>query len=96
MPLLSVRHIFLGSLTMFFSLYIAFLDENQLNEVEDDQLDALLDSLLIRIVEMLVEMSVSDIELQQELNSPDKSGFTLLHYVSIIFPQSIFYLNFIS
>jgi len=67
----------------------AFLDENQLNDVEDDQLDSLLDSLLIRIVEMLVEMSASDTELQQELNSPDKSGFTLLHYASLYNLQSL-------
>ena len=47
-------------------------------------LDQLIDSLLVRIVETLVEMSGSGCEIQEELNAPDKSGFTLLHYVSII------------
>lgn len=50
--------------------------------LEDDELDHVLDCLLVRIVESLVEMSASESELQEELNSPDDSGFTLLHYVS--------------
>lgn len=60
-----------------------------MEDIDDDQLDSLLDSLLIRIVEMLVEMSSSDIELQEELNAPDKSGFTLIHYASLYNLQSL-------
>ena len=71
------------------SCITAFLDDGQLNDIDDDQLDSLIDSLLIRIVEMLVEMSSNDIELQEELNSPDKSGFTLLHYASLYTLQSL-------
>jgi hypothetical protein len=44
-------------------------------------LDALLDGLLVRIVESLGHVSQSSQELARELNSPDKSGFTLLHFV---------------
>lgn len=50
--------------------------------MEDDELDSLLDNLLIRIVENLIEMSSCVTELQQELDSRDKSGFALIHYVS--------------
>ncbi|GMI06830.1 hypothetical protein TrRE_jg286, partial [Triparma retinervis] len=68
---------------------LEFLDDNQLGSMDDDQLDNVLDSLLIRIVETLVEMSASDNELQAELNAPDKSGFTLLHYASLYNLQSL-------
>jgi len=34
-------------------------------------------------------MSASDNELQAELNAPDKSGFTLLHYASLYNLQSL-------
>ena len=62
---------------------LEFLDDAQLTDMDDEQLDSILDSLLIRIVETLVEMSASDTELREELNAPDKSGFTLLHYASL-------------
>lgn len=62
---------------------LEMLNDAQLAMLDDDQLDNVLDSMLIRIVETLVEMSNSDNELQSELNSPDKSGFTLLHYASL-------------
>ncbi len=50
--------------------------------MDDNQLDNMLDVLLVRIVESLVEISTSSGEIQEELNVPDKSGFALLHYVS--------------
>jgi hypothetical protein len=52
-----------------------------MKSLEDDELDRILDMLLVRIVESLVEMSASECDLQEELNTPDGSGFTLLHYV---------------
>ncbi|GMI15271.1 hypothetical protein TrLO_g7839 [Triparma laevis f. longispina] len=65
------------------------LDDAELTGMDDDQLDDILDSLLIRMVETLVEMSASDNELQEELNAPDKSGFTLLHYASLYNLQAL-------
>lgn len=62
---------------------LEFLDDAQLETLDDTQLDSILDSLLIRIVEQMVEMTAADSELQEELNAPDKSGFTLLHYASM-------------
>jgi hypothetical protein len=49
--------------------------------LDDEELDNILDSLLVKIVESLVEMSASECDIQEELNAPDRSGFTLLHYV---------------
>ena len=56
--------------------------ETDLKNIDDQGLDAILDGLLVRIVESLGHVSPSSQELAQELNNPDKSGFTLLHYVS--------------
>ena len=58
------------------------IDREEIKALDDGELDHVLDCLLVRIVESLVEMSASESELQEELNSPDDSGFTLLHYVS--------------
>jgi len=66
-----------------------FMDDAQLQAMDDDALDNLLDSLLIRIVETLVEMSANDVELHDELNSVDRSGFTLLHYASLYNLQAL-------
>ncbi len=49
--------------------------------LDDEELDRVLDSLLVRIVETLVEMSPSECNVE-DLTATDKSGFTLLHYVS--------------
>jgi hypothetical protein len=68
---------------------LQFLDDSELEALDDEQLDNILDSLLIRIVEQLVEMSAADSELQDELNAPDKSGFTLLHYASMYNLQAL-------
>jgi len=65
------------------------LDDNELGEMDEDNLDSLLDRLLIRIVESLVEITASNSELQQELNAPDRSGFALLHYASLYNLQSL-------
>jgi len=65
------------------------LNDAQLNAMEDEKLDKVLDGLLVRVVESLVEMSTSSFELQEELNSPDKSGFTLLHYAALYNLQSL-------
>eukprot|EP00957_Ditylum_brightwellii_P160932 12252694-Ditylum_brightwellii.AAC.1 len=56
--------------------------------MHEDKLDGLLDSLLIRVVESLVEMGTSSFEIQEEINSPEKSGFTLLHFASLYNLQS--------
>jgi len=53
--------------------------------MDDEELDDMLDSLLVRIVESLVEVSDSGCDIKDELNVPDKSGFALLHYVSVHF-----------
>jgi hypothetical protein len=66
---------------MFHFDYCWKLDETDLRNVDDYGLDALLDGLLVRIVESLGHVSQSSQELAKELNNPDKSGFTLLHYV---------------
>ena len=68
---------------------LEFLDDVELETMDESQLDGILDSLLIRIVEQLVEMSAADSELQEELNAPDKSGFTLLHYASMYNLQAL-------
>lgn len=57
------------------------IDPNEMKALDDDELDNILDSLLVKIVESLVEMSASECDIQEELNAPDRSGFTLLHYV---------------
>uniref|UniRef100_A0A7S2EH07 Uncharacterized protein n=1 Tax=Trieres chinensis TaxID=1514140 RepID=A0A7S2EH07_TRICV len=62
------------------------LDEENM---DDDKIDGLLDGLLVRVVESLVGLSASSYELQEELNAPDKSGFTLLHYASLYNLQSL-------
>jgi len=51
--------------------------------MDDSELDEILDGLLVRIVESLVEISASSCDIQDELNAPDKSGFTLLHYAAL-------------
>lgn len=59
------------------------VDDEKFKNMDDNQLDNMLDVLLVRIVESLVEISTSSGEIQEELNVPDKSGFALLHYVSL-------------
>lgn len=68
---------------------LALLEDAELKSMNDEQIDSLLDCLLVRIVESLVEMSANRCELQEELNAPDKSGFTLLHYASLYNLQSL-------
>jgi hypothetical protein len=60
----------------------AAVDENKFKNMDDAELDNMLDSLLVRIVESLVEVSASSGEIQEEVNAADKSGFTLLHYAA--------------
>lgn len=61
----------------------------ELTAMEDDELDHILDGLLIRVVESLVEMRTSSYELQDELNASGASGFTLLHYTALYNLQSL-------
>mmetsp|Transcript_48782 Transcript_48782/g.146986 ORF Transcript_48782/g.146986 Transcript_48782/m.146986 type:complete len:290 (-) Transcript_48782:804-1673(-) len=68
---------------------VPMLCEAQLNMMEDDRLDSVLDGLLVRVAESLVEMSTSSYEVQEDLNCPDKSGFTLLHYAALYNLQSL-------
>jgi len=65
------------------------VDRDEMKSLEDDELDRILDMLLVRIVESLVEMSASECDLQEELNTPDGSGFTLLHYAALYNLQSL-------
>jgi ankyrin repeat protein len=59
------------------------LNEEQVQQMDGEELDSLLDSLMIRMVEALVNSSSNDSELRNELNAPDKSGFTLIHYAAL-------------
>jgi len=54
-----------------------------LSDIKEDEMDSLLDGLLVRIVENLMEMASSSTDLKDELNKPDQSGFTLLHYACL-------------
>eukprot|EP00591_Stephanopyxis_turris_P011656 CAMPEP_0195508136 /NCGR_PEP_ID=MMETSP0794_2-20130614/1425_1 /TAXON_ID=515487 /ORGANISM="Stephanopyxis turris, Strain CCMP 815" /LENGTH=1245 /DNA_ID=CAMNT_0040635023 /DNA_START=59 /DNA_END=3796 /DNA_ORIENTATION=- len=62
---------------------LAFPDEDKLQSMDDDELEALLDGLLIRIVESLVATSSNDDDIRKQLNDPGETGFTLLHYASL-------------
>mmetsp|Transcript_35029 Transcript_35029/g.51345 ORF Transcript_35029/g.51345 Transcript_35029/m.51345 type:complete len:1067 (-) Transcript_35029:450-3650(-) len=62
---------------------LLYYDDTQLKGMDNDQLDNVLDNLFVGVVENLVEISTSNHQLQEGLNSPDKSGFTLLHYASM-------------
>jgi ankyrin repeat protein len=64
-------------------------DEENISDMDSEKLDDLLDSLLVRIVESLVEITDSSTELNEELNAPDRSGFTLLHYAALYNLQSL-------
>lgn len=64
-----------------FSSTFTVVDSTEMKGMDDEQLDNILDSLLVKIVETLVEVSASECNIQDELTAPDKSGFTLLHYV---------------
>jgi len=65
------------------------VDSTEIKGMDDEQLDAILDSLLVKIVETLVEVSASECNIQDELTAPDKSGFTLLHYAALYNLQSL-------
>mmetsp|Transcript_11942 Transcript_11942/g.17909 ORF Transcript_11942/g.17909 Transcript_11942/m.17909 type:complete len:1083 (-) Transcript_11942:115-3363(-) len=64
-------------------------DHDEMKALDDDELDHILDSVLVRIVECLVEVSASECDIQEELNAPDESGFTLLHYAALYNLQSL-------
>jgi len=64
-----------------YNVRFAAIDPIEMKALDDEELDNILDSLLVKIVESLVEMSASECDIQEELNAPDRSGFTLLHYV---------------
>ena len=66
-----------------------FLDDNQLNLVNDSAIDSLLDSVLIRFVESLMESSTSEEEVKVELNATGFSGFALLHYAALYNMKSL-------
>jgi len=72
---------FLSQIVLTLSFW-HWLSETDLRNIDDNGLDTLLDGLLVRIVESLGHVSTSSHEVAEELNGPDKSGFTLLHYVS--------------
>ncbi len=78
------------SLTFLFVIisYIV-LDAEEMKSMHDEKLDNVMDSLLVRIVESLVEISPSECDIHDELNSPDKSGFTLLHYAALYNLQAL-------
>lgn len=50
--------------------------------MDDQELDDILGGLLVQIVESLAEMGESGLQIHEELNTPDKSGFCIFHYVS--------------
>jgi hypothetical protein len=58
-------------------------DDTNFKKMDDGELDDMLDDLMVQIVESFVEVGASRFEIQEELNVPDKSGFALLHYVSL-------------
>ena len=61
--------------------------------MDDQELDDILGGLLVQIVESLAEMGESGLQIHEELNTPDKSGFCIFHYVSVLTNQSfLFYL----
>lgn len=58
--------------------------------LNDGKLDHIVDTLLVQIVECLVDMNSNDSDdVKAELNEPDKSGFCLLHYASLYNLQSL-------
>ena len=80
----------IARLNLFFQTFsILKVTDEKLKNMDDDELDDMLDKLLVQIVESLADLSPSSVEIQEVLNTPDKSGFTLLHYVSVhFFPAS--------
>jgi hypothetical protein len=55
------------------------LNDDELETIDNCELDALLDALLIRIVETLVNNGARDFACYAELNAHGQSGFALLH-----------------
>jgi len=56
------------------------LDDSALSMMPNEELENLLYKLVIRVVGQLVELADSEEGLEDELNSPDDAGYTLLHY----------------
>jgi len=59
------------------------LKDDELENIDNNELDSLLDTLLIRIVETLVSGGSNDLACHVELNTHGQSGFTLLHYAAL-------------
>jgi len=72
---------------------IKFLGDAELCSIENDVLDSILDELLVRFVELLMDSDVEDNSaLLSKLNKCGFSGFTLLHYASLYNLETLFHL----
>lgn len=66
------------------------IDTDEMKELNDDKLDHIVDTLLVQIVESLVDINSDESEdIRDELNELDKSGFCLLHYAALYNLQSL-------
>uniref|UniRef100_A0A7S4JWF7 Uncharacterized protein n=1 Tax=Odontella aurita TaxID=265563 RepID=A0A7S4JWF7_9STRA len=65
------------------------LDASKLQQLDEDVLDALLDSVLIKFVESLVDTCASDEEMKLEINTMGYAGFALLHYAALYNMKSL-------
>lgn len=57
--------------------------DKKLDNVDDDELDSLLHSVLMRFVESMVDSCTSEDELRDSVNTFGLAGFTLLHYAAL-------------
>ena len=72
-----------GALALDESDRLHLLDDNALAELPDAELEVVLDKLLMRVVERMVQLAATDQDLADELNAPDRNGFCLLHYCAL-------------
>mmetsp|Transcript_43167 Transcript_43167/g.69204 ORF Transcript_43167/g.69204 Transcript_43167/m.69204 type:complete len:788 (+) Transcript_43167:91-2454(+) len=59
------------------------LEETDVDQLDDDELTELSESLLQRVVKMLVELTREEKELVGQIDSLDDTGFNLLHYTVV-------------
>jgi hypothetical protein len=57
-------------------------DDTNVEQLSDQELENLSEKLLERVVQQLVTLAHTNVELLEELNSLDEAGLSLLHYVS--------------
>jgi ankyrin repeat protein len=57
-----------------------WLDDVELGNLSPNDFDNVMDQYLTTVIRQLVHLAIDDADLNQELNSLDSNGFSLLHY----------------